>query len=312
MKVSEYLQMWLETQETRLQRSTYESNTVYITKHLIPYFDSIGAELETLKPMQVQKYINMKLKSGRLDGKQGGLSAVSVRKHIAVLKQALNDAVLFEYINRNPANHVKTPRKQGNITERTVMLEVETAQKALTALKDEKIYPLVVIALLYGMRKSEVLGLKWDAIDFQSQTIQIKHTVVKASTIQAKDSTKTPSSRRKLPLLPEVAQMLKEIRKNASNDSVYVFEREDGTPMRPDSVTRSFQRALKRHGLPSMRFHDLRHSACSILFDMGWSIEAVKNWLGHSDIETTSNIYMHYKQSRTIELGGKLTGVFSI
>lgn len=312
MKVSEYLAEWLKLQETNLQRSTYESWTIYISKHLIPYFDSIGAELKTLTPMQIQHYVYTKLKSGRLDGKNGGLSVASVRKHLAILKQALNDAVLYEYIDRNPASHVKTPRVRENIAERTVMLDMDTARRVLKALKGEKIYPLVYIALIYGLRKSEVLGLRWDAIDFISNTMQIKHTVVKASTIQAKDSTKTLSSHQKYPLLPEVAQMLAGLRDNASKGSVYVFERADGTPMRPDSVTRSFQRALKRHGFEKMRFHDLRHSACSILFDMGWNLEDVKCWMRHSDIETTSNIYMHYKRDRTLRLGEKLTGIFAV
>lgn len=104
MNIRDYLTEWLTLQETNLQRSTYEALCVYFTRHIIPYFDTLGIELEDLKPMQIQRYVQFKLKSGRLDGKQGGLSLVSVRKHISVLKQALNDAVMFGYIESNPAD----------------------------------------------------------------------------------------------------------------------------------------------------------------------------------------------------------------
>ena len=87
---------------------------------------------------------------------------------------------------------------------------------------------------------------------------------------------------------------------------------DDGRLFRPDYVTRGFQRALRSHGLPSMRFHDLRHSTASILFDKGWQLEDVKNWLGHADIETTSNIYLHYGRCRKIMLAEGMKDMLKI
>ncbi len=312
MNIRDYLTEWLTLQETNLQRSTYEALCVYFTRHIIPYFDTLGIELEDLKPMQIQRYVQFKLKSGRLDGKQGGLSLVSVRKHISVLKQALNDAVMFGYIESNPADHVRLPRRQSNAVERTVFLTADEAQRLIFALRGSKLLPLVYLTLLYGLRRSEALGLRWEAIDFQGNTLTVNHTVVKNLTIEAKDSTKTASSLRTYQLLPDVRVMLDKLYSERRQRAVYLFEREDGTPMRPDTVTRSFQRALARAGLPKMRFHDLRHSTASILFDRGWELEDVKNWLGHSDIETTSNIYLHYSQKRKVMLGKDLVGIFKI
>ena len=305
MTVSEYLHSWLSEQELLCQRSTWEALTVYVGKHLAPFFD--GVELGALTPAHCQEYAKAKLRSGRADGK-GGLSAVSVRKHVSVLKQALSVAVLQGLIPSNPAQFVRLPRSKTTVTQRTVFLTAEEAQNVIEACQGCPIYPAVVLALYYGLRRSEVLGLKWQAVDFVRNTLSIQHTVVKNLTTEAKDTTKTATSRRTFELIPEVREMLSAL-KISHQGSEYLLARADGSPMRPDSLTRSFQRVLKRNGLPIMRFHDLRHSTASILFDRGWSLEDVKNWLGHSDIETTSNIYLHYGRDRKVLLAHNLHGM---
>ena len=312
MTVAQYLAEWLEAQELCIQRSTYESMTIYFNRHLIPYFEALNIELADLKPKHIQAYAKQKLKSGRLDGKQGGLSLVSVRKHISVLKQALNDAVIAEYIPNNPASFVKLPKNKSKLTERVVLMKSEDAQKIINAFVGHPLYALVIIGLYYGLRKSELLGLRWCAIDFKKDTLTINHTVVKSLTIECKDSTKTESSRRTFRLFHEIKAMLLQMRQNCSASDEYVFHRADGSPLRPDSTLRSFQRILRKNGLPIMRLHDLRHSTASILFDKGMSLEDVKNWLGHADIETTSNIYVHYRQERQILVADSLAGTFAI
>lgn len=312
MTVAQYLAEWLEAQELCIQRSTYESMTIYFNRHLIPYFEALNIELADLKPKHIQAYAKQKLKSGRLDGKQGGLSLVSVRKHISLLKQALNEAVLYEYIPNNPASFVKLPKQKNKLTERVVLMKSEDAQKIINAFIGHPLHALVIIGLYYGLRKSELLGLRWRAIDFEKNTLTINHTVVKSLTIECKDSTKTESSRRTFQLFPEIKSMLLQMRQNCSVSNEYVFHRADGSPLRPDSTLRSFQRVLRKNGLPIMRLHDLRHSTASILFDKGMSLEDVKNWLGHADIETTSNIYVHYRQERQILVADSLAGTFTI
>ena len=102
------------------------------------------------------------------------------------------------------------------------------------------------------------------------------------------------------------------LKAKSQKGSQYLFCHEDGSVWRPDCLTRTFQRQLARQGLPKMRFHDLRHSTASILFDRGWSLEDVKNWLGHADIETTSNIYLHYGRTRKVLLANNLSGMFDL
>ena len=309
MKVHEFLSDWLTTQEMLLERSTFEAYQVYFGRHLIPYFEKLDVDLQDLKPKQIQQYINTKLKSGRLDGKSGGLSEVSVRKHWSVLKQALNDAVLLGEIPTNPAMFAKMKRRKSTLTERTVLLTAEEAQRVIQAFEGHTLYPVVVLTLYYGLRRSEVLGIKWSAVDFNRNTLTICHTVVKNTSIVCKDSTKTETSRATFELLPEVREMLLALKEKAPPYSEYICVWEDGRLFRPDYITRGFQRVLKRNKLPKMRFHDLRHSTASILFDRGWSLEDVKNWLRHTDIETTSNIYLHYGRGRKILISHDLAGV---
>lgn len=300
-----YFEMWLSQQKYILRPSTYEALEVYFGVHIIPFFQDY--ELEDIKAIHIQEYVNQKLSPcGRADG-SGPLSLVSVRKHLSLLRQSLNNAVVLDLIPINPALAVKLSKNKQKIR-REVFMNINQANKMLEAMKGTYIYPIVAITLMYGLRRSEVLGLKWSAIDFDNNTISIEHTVVKNRKIHYEDSVKSESSYRVYQLLPEIKQLLLSLSRNGE----YIFSWPDGTVYRPDSVTRMFKRAVQKCGFPKMRFHDLRHSTASILFDMGWSLEDVKNWLGHADIETTSNIYLHYSNDRRKLLGDQLQGVFKL
>ena len=195
-------------------------------------------------------------------------------------------------------------------------MTAEDAQKMLDAFRNEEIGPIVFVTLYYGLRKSEALGLRWQAVDFDANTITINHTVVGGSRIIAKDSTKSYCSQRTYELLPDVKDLLLKLRDQQEdykcrlgsgyvvND--YIFKNPNGVPYRPDSLTRSFKRALDRHGLPQMRYHDLRHSTASILVDKGWDINSIKEWLGHADISTTANIYAHISHRKKVSLAQDL------
>lgn len=304
-----------------LEQSTYEAYEIYIKKHLIPAFGE--KELEELRPLDVQEYVSDKLVNGRCDG-NGGLSRVSVAKHLQVLREALDRAVILELIPKNPAERIKPPRVRV-APEVSVMLEATAAARMLKTFREAEhpLYPLVLVTLYYGLRRSEVLGLCWSAIDFEKSTIRIERSVVKNVSIVAKDRMKTQSSYRAYELIPEVAEALKELkecqRRNRSErlrngytyeESDYCFVWDDGKLFRPDYVTRSFQRHLARNGFRKMRFHDLRHSTASILFDRGWNIRDVQAWLGHSDLRTTMDIYVHYRRERLKLVGKDLTGLF--
>lgn len=160
------------------------------------------------------------------------------------------------------------------------------------------------------MRREEIIGLKWSAIDFDKKTISIRHTVVEYSLdgkvfVEAKDCAKNKSSVRSLPLVPFIEQRLLIMREEQKEcmrvcgsmycrDYLeYVFVNQLGERMLPDYVTRHFRILLKNKGMRHIRFHDLRHSCASLLFANGVSLKQIQEWLGHSNISTTSNIYTH-------------------
>ncbi|MCD7824165.1 MAG: site-specific integrase [Oscillospiraceae bacterium] len=311
MLTSDYFNQWLADMKPDLAKSTYEAYTVYFGRHIIPYFDEHCPNLEDIKPRTIKDYTNYIKSSGRLDGKSGGLGTASVRKHLALIKQALNDAVVYEYIPTNPAAYVKLRRSQKPVSDKTVMLNAKEAQQVIDACYGHPVYPAVVLALTYGLRRSEVCGLRWSSVDLEKNEMRIEHTVVKNLTIDEKDTTKTELSKATYELLPDIRDMLEELKRQKPK-SEYVVTWDDGRPIRPDSLTKSFQRQLKSHDLPRMRFHDLRHSAASVLFDEGKSLEEVKDWLRHSDIETTSNIYLHYGRDRRKLTMKNINGIYNI
>ena len=319
---TDFISDWLKRKQGQIQQSTWEKYQIFAERHIIPYFSEMKLQLTELKPRHFVDYYQYKSTGGRLDRKEGGLDITSVRGHAALIRMVLNDAVIFEYINGNPAQNVPVPKRARTNAKaaKNVYMTATEANEMLTALQGEEVYPLVYMAITYGLRKSEVLGLKWDAVDFENNTLEIKSTVVKNKTIVYKDTTKTESSHETYELLPEIKDLLiaikaKQERYRTEYDALYthtdyIFTHPDGRLFRPDCVTVTFQRALKRHGLPTMRFHDLRHSTASILFDKGWDLEAVKAWLRHADVETTSNIYLHISKNRKHLLATDMQGTF--
>ena len=305
MLLSDWFRSWLASDELNVRASTHEARVIYMEKHLMPGFPA-DLLLEDLTPPMCQAYAVGKLRNGRADG-SGALSVVSVRKHVSILKQCLDDAVRLGLIRDNPARYVKLP-KNTERPERVVMLSALEAQALLACFRETRIFPAVLLALYYGLRRSEVCGLKWSAVDFERETITIRHTVTHTSKLHAEDLTKTETSNRTFQLLPEVAEVLAILRGTAEQGD-YILHRADGSCFRPDTLYRMFAKHLKKKGLPHMRFHDLRHSTASILFDRGWSLEDVKEWLGHADIETTSNIYLHYTRQRKVLVAKDLIGV---
>ena len=317
--MADYLKMWKELQINEVAETTYDGYHAYIDRHLISYLKDLNLNIQDITAGHVFDYVNyLSNDGGRKDNKIVGQSTTSIRKIISILRQVLYYAVLYGDIKINPALQVPMPKKTNKKDERQVFLTVEDARKMLDAFRDEKIGPIVFVTLYYGLRKSEALVLRWQAIDFEANTITINHTVVDGSHIVAKDSTKFYCSRRTYELLPDVKDLLLKLKDQQKgyrlrlgsgyHNNDYIFKNPNGVPYRPDSLTRSFKRALARHGLPQMRYHDLRHSTASIIVDKGWDINDIKEWLVHVDISTTANIYAHISHRRKVSLAKSLEG----
>ena len=163
---------------------------------------------------------------------------------------------------------------------------------------------MILLTIYYGLRRSELLGLKWDAINFDQETITIKHTVTRViKETNCNDQTKRKASFRTLPISDNIIEQLgatkklqeelKQMQPNDYLDEGYVFTRLDGRLVDVDYPSARFKRVIKKIGLPVIRFHDLRHSTGTYLMYLGFTVKEIQEWLGHSDINTTLK-YLHF------------------
>ena len=311
---------WFDRKANKIEHSTYEGYIIYINSHILPYFKKLNLYLDEVTPRHIRDYYEYKFKSGRLDGKPGGLNVQSIKKHSSILKQVFTEAVIAEQIERNPALNVPIPKQEQQM--KAVFLNGDEVNKLLQAFTDHELQAIVYVTLYYGLRRSEALGLRWQAVNFEEDTIKIEHTVVKNLTTVYKDRTKNKASMGIFPLLDDVRDVLLKLKEkqdanrkifgNTYIESDYIFVWRNGKLYRPDYITREFQKVLKKNGLKHMRYHDLRHSTASILYDKGWDLKAIQEWLRHADIETTGNIYTHISNERKQATAKSLEGTFRL
>lgn len=314
MPVSACVRKWLSEVKRRVDDVTFQSYDLIAQKHVLPYFDADGLRLCQCDVKALQAYFDEKYANGRLDGK-GGLSAASLRQLKNILYQALTAAVKEGLIPSNPCQFVELPRKEHF---ESSFYSAEQLQTLFKVLDGDPLLPLVRITALYGLRRSELLGLQWDSIDFENSLVKIRHTVSKVTKAVEKDKTKSKSSRRSFPLTEDARQIFLHAKaEEAENQKLfgkdyqkndYVFKWPDGHPYSPDYISERFSNLLKKHGLPHIRFHELRHSCASLLLNNGCNLKDVQEWMGHSDIQMTANIYGHLDNTRKQGLAEKLTG----
>ncbi len=300
--------------EHPIDEVTKQGYQVLMKRHIIPYFEAKGYMLSEITKDNLQAFINEKARNGRIDGK-GGLAPRSLKLIKNILNQTLLYCVAEGMIPGNPCQFVKLPAVERYEVHFYTKLQID---ELLKKIRDEPLFPLIRLTALYGLRRSEALGLCWDCVNFESETILIRRTVSKVTTAVAKDKTKNTFSRRSFPMTPDVKELLQNLKaqqeKNKEffgksyTDSNYVFRWSDGRPFSPDYVTSKFRRLLIANNMPLIRFHDLRHSAASNLLSLGFSIKDVQEWLGHSNINTTANIYGHLDAKRKLGMAEALAG----
>lgn len=299
--LTEYLEYWVEQHKPNIAESTYYAYKGLV-KTINNYFAPMGIYLDNLKPRDIQEFYTEKQKT---------LKSSTVLNFHMILHNALRYAVKMDLISANPCDKVDRP-KPGELNG-TFCTPSEIC-KLLKIIEDTKLELIVKMALFYGMRRSEVVGLKWKAIDFDNNTFIVNHTVTESNfdghmILIAKDRTKNKSSLRTYPLTDEMKKdLLKrraEIEENrikkasAYNNqySEYVFVDENGALINPNSVTFSFWYLLKNHGFRKISFHTLRHTAASVLLAQGVNMKQIQEWLGHSTFKTTADIYSHLDSS---------------
>ncbi len=295
---ADYLQRWLHIAKSTIALTTYASYSGLLRSPIDPWFRKRKITLAGLTARDIQEFYTAQ-------GER--VKANTVIHYHAVIHRALKYAVKTDLIPSNPADKVDRPRK--NAFTASFYSEEEFA-RLFSAIEGSLIEVPVKLSAFYGLRRSEVLGLKWDAIDFDRNTISIRHTVTSCTvdgryTIVAADTTKTKSSRRTLPLVAPVRELLLNLReRQAENrklcgksyckeDDGYICLNEMGQRILPSYLSSHFGRTLEKNGLRHIRFHDLRHSCATLLLAHHISLKQIQEWLGHSDFSTTANIYAH-------------------
>jgi len=306
MLFADYLLEWLEIAKGRLAVATYSSYAAMIKKPVGPYFRQRNLTLRELEARHLQMFYSEMLRKVKPN---------TVIHYHAIIHSALKYAVKTDMLVQNVADKVDRPKKNSF---QPVFLSAEEMPKMFKALRGTKLELPVLVAAFYGFRRGEVLGLKWDAIDFERGTISVIRTVT-TITLDGKQteieqqSAKTKSSLRTLPLIgsfreyflqvKEAQELNKQVCGNCYNHEYdgFVFVDELGERMRANYLTSAFPKFLEDHGLRRMRFHDLRHSCASLLLANGVPLKHIQEWLGHSDFTTTANIYAHldYKSKIT-------------
>ena len=306
MLFADYLLEWLEIAKGRLAVATYSSYAAMIKRPVGPYFRQRNLTLRELEARHLQMFYSEMLRKVKPN---------TVIHYHAIIHSALKYAVKTDMLVQNVADKVDRPKKNSF---QPVFLSAEEMQKMFEALRGTKLELPVLVAAFYGFRRGEVLGLKWDAIDFERGTISVIRTVT-TITVDGKQteieqqSAKTKSSLRTLPLIgsfreyflqvKEAQELNEQICGNCYNHEYdgFVFVDELGERMRANYLTSAFPKFLESHGLRRMRFHDLRHSCASLLLANGVPLKHIQEWLGHSDFTTTANIYAHldYKSKIT-------------
>lgn len=290
--VSEFLHRWLESYvTTNTSVRTQEGYREKVKGYIVPYLGNVG--LQTLKAQQIDELYSVML--GR------GLSARTVLHTHRILRQALKHAVKWGLLQKNVADNATPPRpERKNIH----MWDPETIAKFLKEANESRYSDQYQLAILSGLRRSELMGLRWQNVDLEAGRISIVETLQRISgkgLVQGQP--KTPRSRRSVALAPDAVGLLHSVRGrqieqriaagSAWKNTGFVFTQLDGAPVDPELVTHDFANIVRKVGLPHLTFHGLRHAYASLMVLSGASPKVVSDRLGHSSIAVTMDIYCH-------------------
>ena len=304
----DYMKQWLKMIKSSVETTTYNGYKSVINGRMTEYFTTNEITLKDIKPKHIQKFYQYLL--------ENGLGGNTVKHYHANIRKALQYAMKTDMILSNPADKVELPKIEEYSPKFYTSDEVKTL---INSVKGTKLEIPVIIGCFYGFRRSEIIGLKWSAVDFEKKTITINHTIK----LIIRDHTKTKSSKRTLPLEPFIEKYLlkiKEIQKenqrffgNSYNQDYleYICVDSEGNIIRPDYVTETFLKTLRKNNLKLIRFHDLRHSCASILLKNGANMKEIQAWLGHSNYNTTANLYAHLDISGMNNTAKLLSNVFN-
>lgn len=311
---SDYMAEWLERRKTKVQTTTYQEYVRINNKYIIPYFSKKLIYLDEITAKDIDKYY------AYLSSR--GLSNNTILKHHANIHHALKLALIDGLVTTNVASLVELPKKVKFLSS---FYTLEEMKQLLQLISNTKFQTPVILACILGLRRSEVIGLKWDCVDFKTNTIQIKRKAYyNRSTKEdiVSPVLKNNTSYRTLVMPTILSNYLKRIyieqeqnkkKKNYCKDFIgFVNVDENGVRIRLNYLSSDFPKLIKKSSLKVIRFHDLRHSCASMLLALGFSMKELQEYLGHSDYSTTANIYAHLLVDSKQQIANKLDKAFNL
>ena len=309
--VGEWMEVWFEDYaKLKVRPSSHQTYRGYIDNHIRPNIGDIP--LEKLTSLDLQKLYKKLLTKGRVErleakGQPKGLSTKTVRNIHQILSSALKLAQEQRIILTNPAEGCALPKVEHREMK---TLPVEQLQSFLREARESGVFELYYLELATGLRRGELLGLKWEDIDLQKGDLRVKRQVSRINGEVVEAPLKTKNAYRTLPLAEDTIDVLKEQREKVGS-SPWVFPSPNGGPISPDSVLHMLHRVLKRAGLPRVRFHDLRHTFATLALQNGVDIKTVSGMLGHFSAGFTLDTYAHVTGAAQRQAAGKMAAVLS-
>lgn len=316
LTVGEWLTMWLnDYMKPSIRPTTWEGYQTQIDKHIIPNLGHI--RLDKLQTSNLQKLYNDKLKGDRADGRKGSLSPRSVRYIHTILHAALVQAKREMLITINPADAVKLPKLEKREMH---TLDTEGLKVFLEKAKKTCHYTIYLLACASGLRRGELLGLRWKDVDLDAGSITVTQNLVKTNKEVIFQEPKTKLSRRTVNIPPAVVKELRAHKARQAGDKLLhgdkysklglVFCKADGSPMNPQTLSKHFDKLIKKTKLNRMCLHDLRHTFATLSLQEGVSPRTIQETLGHHNTAFTLNVYSHVtdkmRQEATDKIGNLL------
>ncbi len=310
-----FLESWLTSVSTHVRPTTAWGYRSIVKTHLLPHLGHIA--LTDLAPSDLQEYYGQALTSGRRDGKGEGLSARSVVSHHRVIREALGLALRMGLVARNVAEAVDPPRA---IHVEMKVLNAAGVKKVLELAEGTQWHPLFHLALYSGLRRSEILAVRWKDLDLLGASLsvtQAMHHLRDGRTVFTEP--KSARSRRQVALSPASALTLRAYRERREAQAVklgmtlyeddLVFTQYDGRPFLPDSVSHAWMKLCRKAGYPGVRLHDARHTHASLLLAQGVNVKIISERLGHASVATTMDLYAHVSPTLQRETAAKFDAI---
>ena len=309
--VGSWLEVWMENYaKIKLRPSTYKTSQGFLKNHIKPQIGSIP--LADLTSLGLQRFYKHLLDGGRVDRieakkKPKGLAPKTVRNIHQMIGSAYNLAIEQKLVTRNPAQGCALPKVEHKEMK---TLTADQLSAFFREARDSGVFALYYIDLTTGLRRGELLGLKWLDIDLEKGDLRVQRQIGRIDGKIIEMPLKTKNAYRTLPLSADAINVLMQQRRKTGN-SEWVFLSPTGGPMSPDSVLHMLHRILKRAGLPKVRFHDLRHTFATLALQNGVDIKTVSGMLGHFSAGFTLDTYAHVTTSAKREAAKTMGNILS-